>query len=215
MIARFMAMAFVAASAVAMVAPGRPADIDPRSQSRLPPLDRAGLSPEGQRVYDVIRGDAPAIPLSGPAPISMYSPGVAEPMHRLNQYLRKTVVGPRHFELAALTTAREFDQAYEWTGHEPAGRRAGLEPAVIDVVKFKRPTTGLQEKDATVIELGRALLREHKVSPELWGRAVALFGQQGAVEIVATVGDYALAAVMLTAADQQLPPERPSLLPVR
>ncbi len=85
---------------------------------------------------------------------------------------------------------------------------------MIDVVKFNRDVAGLPEKDATVIGLGRALFRDHKVSPALWARTVELFGRQGAVEITAIMGDYAMAAVMLTAVDQQLPPGREALLPV-
>jgi len=48
----------------------------------------------------------------------MYSPITAEPIHVLNQNLRKTVAGSRYFELSALLAAREFDQQYEWSGHE-------------------------------------------------------------------------------------------------
>ena len=191
-----------------------PPDINSTSYSRLPPLDRAALDEDGKRVWDYVAGERP-MPASGPAPASMYSPGAAKPIQELNQYLRKTVVGPRFFELSALIAAREFDQQYEWSGHEPAGRRAGLEPAVIDVVKFNREVTGLTEKDATVIRLGRALFREHKVDSALWAKTVELFGRQGAVEISAIMGDYAMAAVMLTAVDQQLPPGRDALLPVK
>jgi 4-carboxymuconolactone decarboxylase len=192
-----------------------PADIHPQSLSRLPPLQRNGLNDEGKRIWDYLAGARGAMPPTGPAPVSMYSPKAAEPIHALNQYLRTTVVGPRFFELSALIAAREFDQQYEWSGHEPAALRAGLEQTVIDVVKFNRDLTGLPEKDATVIRLGRALFREHKVSSELWAKTVALFGAQGAVEITAIMGDYAMAAVMLTAVDQRLPPERKPLLPAR
>src|SRR4030095_12383922 len=99
--------------------------------------------------------------------------------------------------------------------HEPAAIRAGLEQSVIDVVKFNKDVTGLIEKDATVIRLGRALFRDHKVSSELWAKTVELFGRQGAVEITAVMGDYTMAAVMLTAVDQQLPPGREALLPIK
>jgi hypothetical protein len=51
------------------------------------------------------------------------------------------------------------------------------------------------------------------VSPELWAKTVEFFGRQGAVEIVATMGDYVMAGSMLTAVDQQLPPDRKPLLP--
>jgi 4-carboxymuconolactone decarboxylase len=191
-----------------------PSDIHPESLSRLPPLSRDTLDANGQRVWDALAGGR-GMPKTGPAPVSMYSPGAAEPIQALNQYLRKTVVGPRFFELSALLAAREFDQQYEWSGHEPAALRAGLEQSVIDVVKFNRDVTGLSEKDATVIRLARALFRDHKVSSQLWAKMVELFGRQGAIEIVATMGDYAMAGFMLTAVDQQLPPDRKPLLPVK
>ena len=135
-------------------------------------------------------------------------PRLGQPIQELNQYLRKTVVGPRFFELSALVAARSSISQYEWSGHEPAGRRAGLDQMVIDAVKLNRDVTGLPEKDATVIRLGRALFRQHKVDSALWAKTVELFGRQGAVEITAIMGDYAMAAVMLTAVDQQLPPGR-------
>ena len=192
-------------------------DIHPESLSRLPPVQRDALDGEGKRIWDFVGGAAAGrtMPKTGPAPVSMYSPKVAEPMHVLNQYLRTSIVGPRYFELSALMAAREFDQQYEWSGHEPAALRAGLEQAVIDVVKFNRDVAGLSEKDATVIRLGRASFRDHTVSRELWAKTVELFGRQGAVEITAIMGDYAMAAVMLTAADQQLPADRKPLLPRR
>jgi 4-carboxymuconolactone decarboxylase len=191
-----------------------PPDIHPESLSRLPPLSRDSLDAEGQRVWDMIAGGR-GMPKTGPAPVSMYSPGAAAPIQALNQYLRKTVASPRYFELSALLAAREFDQQYEWSGHEPAALRAGLEQSVIDVVKYHRDVAGLSEKDATVIRLARALFRDHKVSSELWAKMVESFGRQGAIEIVATMGDYAMAGFMLTAVDQQLPPDRKALLPVK
>lgn len=194
---------------------GPPADIHPESLSRLPPVQRGALDAEGQRVWDRIAGTAGVIPRTGPAQVSMHSPAAAEHIQGLNQALRKTVVGSRFFELSALIAAREFDQQYEWSGHEPAGLKAGLEQSVIDVVKFNRDVTGLSERDATVIRLGRALLREHSVSPALWAKTVELFGRQGAIEITAIIGDYVMAGLMLTAVDQQLPPGRAALLPRR
>jgi len=211
---RTLALLLTTASTGLAIAQSKlPPDINPTTFTRLPLIERESLDQDGKRIWDFI-GGARGMPATGPAPLTMYSPKAAEPIHELNQYLRTTVVGPRFFELSALVAAREFDQQYEWGGHEPAGRRAGLEPATIDAVKFNRDVAGLPEKDATVIRLGRALFREHKVPPALWAKTVELFGKQGAVEITAIMGDYAMAAVMLTAVDQQLPPGREALLPI-
>ena len=81
-------------------------------------------------------------------------------------------------------------------------------------MKYNRDVVGLPERDASVIRLARALFRDHKVSSELWAKTVEFFGRQGAVEIVTTMGDYAMVGFLLTAVDQQLPPERKPLLPV-
>lgn len=110
--------------------------------------------------------------------------------------------------------AREYNQQYEWTGHEIGAQRAGVPQEVIDVIKHNRPTTGLPEKEATVIEFGRAMLRgDHQVSPAMWAKMVSLFGRQGTMEIVMIMGDYTMTAMVLNAVDQQLPPDRPPLLP--
>jgi 4-carboxymuconolactone decarboxylase len=210
----FGLIAVVASIAVLGAQSKLPSDIHPESLSRLPPVQRDSLDAEGQRVWDAIAGGR-GMPKTGPAPVSMYSPGAAAPIQALNQYLRKTVAGPKYFELSALLAAREFDQQYEWSGHEPAAIRAGLEQSVIDVVKFNKDVAGLPEKDATVIRLGRALFRDHKVSAELWAKTVEHFGRQGAIEIVTTMGDYVMAGFLLTAVDQQLPPDRKAMLPVK
>ena len=192
-----------------------PPDIHPESLSRLPPVQRAALDADGQRIWDALAGAGKAIPRTGPSAVTMHSPKAAEPIFALNQVLRKTVAGSRYFELAALVAARAFDQQYEWSAHEPAGLKAGLEQSVIDVVKYNRDVAGVPEKDATVIRLGRALFRDHKVSPELWAKMVELFGRQGAVEVTTIMADYAMAGFILTAVDQQLPPDRKPLLPPR
>ena len=192
-----------------------PKDIHPESLSRLPPVQRADLDAEGQRIWDALAGAGKTIPRTGPSAVTMHSPKAAEPIYALNQVLRKTVAGSKYFELAALVAAREFDQQYEWSAHEPAGLKAGLDPSVIDAVKYNRDLAGVPEKDATLIRLGRALFRDHKVSSNLWASMEQHFGRQGAVEVTMIMADYAMAGFILTAVDQQLPPDRKPLLPPR
>ena len=115
--------------------------------------------------------------------------------------------------LAALVAAREFDQQYEWSAHEPAGRRQGLEQSVIDVVKYDRSVAGLSDKDATLITFGRTLLRENRVSSELWQKMVDTFGYQYTVDFMTIMGDYLRVGIMLNAVDQHLPANREALLP--
>jgi 4-carboxymuconolactone decarboxylase len=112
----------------------------------------------------------------------MHNMEAAEPIQMLNQVLRRTVIGTKYFEISALVAAREFDQQYEWSGHEPNALKAGVDQAVIDAIKYNRDVKGLDEKAATIILMGRQLFRgNHQLSPELWAKAVQLFGRQGAL----------------------------------
>lgn len=192
-----------------------PPDVDPESYSRLPALSRDELDAEGKRAYDHVVGDGPK-PTTGPAAVSMHSPQVAIAFHDLNQYLRNDgVIEQRYYEVAILHAAWEFSQAYEWSAHEGAARNVGVPDAVIDTIKYDREIEGLPEKDAVIIRFGRALFRDHEVSSALYADVVEHFGRQGMVELATIMGDYVMAGLVLTAADQHLPPGRTNTWPGR
>jgi len=100
--------------------------------------------------------------------------------------------------------------------HELGARRAGVADTVIDAIKHDRPVDGLPEKEATVIEFGRSMLRgNHQVPSSLFTKMVRLFGREGTIEITMIMGDYTMTAMLLNAVDQHLPPDREALLPQR
>ena len=184
-----------------------PRDIDPVTLSRLPPVTAADLDEEGKRLLAARTNYTPG---PGPGHVSIYSP------RELDLGIpsgAKSPVGPRYFQLAVLITAREIDQQYEWTAHELAGRKQGLEQTVIDIVKYNRDVASLSDKDATLITFGRALFREHRVSSELWEKMVSDFGRQRTIQLMMIMGEYFKAGFMMNAVDQHVPPGRESLLP--
>ncbi len=191
-----------------------PPDIDPVSLARVPVAERATMTAEGQAVYDKVAGLNRTTPLIGPAGVSLHMPKVAQAMDILNQYLRyDSIIGRRYIEEAILVAAREFDQQYEWTFHETAALTEGAPQAVVDAIKFDRPVATLDDKDRLIIQYGREIFRDHHLSSATWAATVDAFTQQGALEIAAIMGDYLLAAVLLTAVDQQLPPTMQPLMP--
>ncbi len=212
-----IAVLTVSAAVSAQTPAPLPADIDAKSYSRLPLVLKESLDTEGRRIFEVINGKDGNVPRLGPPNNTMYSLAAAEPYDQLNQVLRKAnVVGAQFFEISTLVPAREFNQQYEWSGHELGARRAGVDQKVIDVIKYDRPVTGLPEKEATTIEFGRVLLRgDRQVPPALFARMVNLFGRRGTMEIAMIMGDYAMTAMVLNAADQHLPPNLEPLLPPR
>jgi hypothetical protein len=207
MAARLFVLLLASLPAIVQTQTALPPDINPVTLSRLPPVTADDLDEAGKQLL----AKSPAVkPGPGPGHLTSYSPrerslgiptGVDSP------------VGPRYFQLAVLIIAREIDQQYEWTAHEPAGLKQGLEQSVIDVVKYNRDVTGLADNDATLITFGRTLYREHRVSSELWQKMIGHFGRQQTVQLMMIMGDYFRVGFMMNAVDQQLPPDRKPLLP--
>ena len=193
-----------------------PSDIDPQSGFRLPLPKREDLDDAGKAHYDRVAAPGATIAgLQGPSGITLYSPKAAEHARALNRYLRfEAGLPPRVREVAILTTAREMDSQFEWAAHEPEARKEGVDARVIDVIKQRLPTAGLKEADATVIELGRQIFRDHKVTSETFAKAKALFGPKTLVELVMLMGNYAGTAALLAAVDMQLHPGQKPLLPI-
>ena len=204
---RLSVLLLAALPVVARAQNSLPPDIHPVTLSRLPPVTAEDLDEEGQRLLAARTNFTPG---PGPTHVTIYSPRERDLGIPTGE---KSPVGPRYFQLAVLITAREIDQQYEWSAHEPAGLRQGLEQSVIDVVKYNRDVAGLSDKDATLITFGRVLFREHRVSSELWEKMVSHFGRQHTVQIMAIMGEYFRVGFMLNAIDQHLPPGRKALLP--
>ena len=194
-----------------------PKDVHPDSLSRLPLLKREELDAQGRKLYDqaVSPDSRTLVGLRGPSGIWLHSPVLAEFLRAANQYLRfETALDRRLTELAILVTARELDNQFEWTAHEPAALREGLDPKIVDVVKRRKPVSRLGKREALIIDFGRELFRKRKLRSQTFARGVELFGQRGVLELAALMGNYAMTAVILDTVDQQLHPDRKPLLPL-
>jgi 4-carboxymuconolactone decarboxylase len=193
-----------------------PSDIDTQSGFRLPLPRREDLDEAGKATYD--RAAAPGgniAGLQGPAAVQLYSTKTTAHLQAINRYLRfEAGFSPRIREIAILTTARAMDSQFEWVAHEPEALKEGVPQAVIDIIKFRRSTAGIDETDATVIELGRQLWQDHKVSAATFAKAKALFGPNKLVDLVLLMGNYAGTAALLTAVDMQLHKGKQPLLPI-
>ena len=195
-----------------------PEDIDPQSRCRIPLPQRAELDALGQKLYDnvmdpkggTIRG------LKGPSGIQLHSPVLSQYARPLNRYLRyEAGIGGRVRELAILTTARECDSQFEWAAHENEALREGVSPQIIDIVKHRKSTEGLDGADAVIIELGRAIFGARNVAPAIFAGALKQFGRRKLVDLVSLMGNYAATAALLVAFDMQLDEGQAPLLPPR
>jgi 4-carboxymuconolactone decarboxylase len=154
-------------------------------------------------------------PQSSPSPrttreIALPSPDTAAALDRIEEYLsNETRLGPRVAALLGLVAAREMSLAYEWTLREDAASRAGLEPAVIDVVRRNAALSGLSPDDAQLIDFGRQLFRQRGVESRSFAALVSRFGRQGAFDAIMLLTYPAMAGMLQRAADLEPPNPEP------
>ena len=184
-----------------------PNDVYAETGFRLPLPKREDLDDYGKKVYDKLSNpERPLVAgLRGPTGIRLHSPKLAEITYSLGHYLRyETGFSGSIRELAILVTAREMDSQFEWAAHETVALEEGLSKAVIDVVKYRRRTTGLPEAESVLIEFGRQMFGRKQVNSETFARALDIFGATELVNIVSLMGYYASTAALLNAFDMQL-----------
>ena len=172
--------------------------------ARLPALTRDELSPEAQAVWDQVATSRGSV--RGPHAFLMYHPAIAERVGELGAQLRfRGVLSDADRELAILTAGREVEATYEWAAHEPLGLEAGVRPDAIEVLRSQRPSTGLEPREALIVDTVRALYRDHRIPDDLYARAEAELGRQALVELVVLAGYYGLIGFVLNAFEAELP----------
>lgn len=198
----------LAAGATA-VAQRMPADLDHESGARLPYLTPRDLGEEGKRLADVfVRSGNATDPLTGPLAFAAYNVPVANALLDLHDgAVGKGTLDAHTRELAILVACRATNYTLEWNAHEPAAVRAGVDRKVIDIVRRDRAPTDIAEADATVIRFGRELLNDRRMRSATFAEAVELFGEHGAMDLVAVMSTYAVSGFYAIAVDEHPPGE--------
>ena len=183
-----------------------PGDVYPASRSRIPIVNRAELDEAGKATYDRYM-----------SPESTSLAGIQGPggirLHKITDKTPTRITGKIR-ELIRLVVAREMDAQFEWTLHEPVALREGLSPEIIDVIRYDRSLRGIPEPEAAIIQLGREIVREHRVSSETYARLSNYFGTGDLIQISELIGGGFNSFVLLFMFDAHLPYDREPLLPI-
>ena len=186
-----------------------PADLDPQSRARLPYLKSSDVDAKGKKVVDTFgKGGT----VTGPLAFATYNPAVGQALLDLHDAAVTGGTLDAHTrELAILVACRATNYNLEWNGHEASGLKAGIDAKVIDVVRFNRPLSGLNEEDAAVIHFGRQLLNDKKVDSATFAKIVELWGKRGAMDMVAAMNTYAVSGFFAIAVDEHSAEGKPEL----
>ncbi len=173
-------------------------DVNPVSRSRLPSVDREELDPVRREAYDAARR-------TEDVERNAMGAGVLR-LHGSGTDLRFSgPLGRRLTEIAILTTARELDQPYEWALHELDALTVGVDEALIDIIRHRKPTSGVGDPEAIIMDVGRELLTTRRLGAETYAHALQVLGKTNLVDMIDLVGRYTSTGATLTALNQQMP----------
>lgn len=157
--------------------------------SRIPAMTRDQLSAENQAIWDRIMSGRTGG--SGPYGILVYAPIMAEHFSAVENYFRHHgMLDTRDKELVILAVARELGARFPWSRHEVRGRQAGVRPEAIEALRANESLDALTEGERLMVDIARSLLRERRLSDDLFSRALATLGPERLVETVGLVSHY-------------------------
>ena len=180
---------------------------------RFRPLTAEQLTPAQQTmVKDLLSGTRTS--LGGPFNVLLRSPEMGNHAQKLGEYLRFRSSVPRRLnEMAILMTARWWSSQYEWHAHKPLALDAGLSAAVVDDLQAGRRPSGMKADEAVIYDFCSELRDRRRVSDATFKAAVGLLGEQGVVDLVATLGYYDLVSMVLNVDRYPLPEGAPLPFP--
>lgn len=185
--------------------------------SRLKPKSFGELSPEQQEQYERIKQMRPPRAdgqFGGPFDPWIRRPEVASRAMSLGNYIwERTSVGRRIVELAIIVTGRHWRSNVEWVAHARMAREQGVSDAVIQAVFEQRMPDEAPEDEKLTIAVVRALHETQELPIELYRRAVALWGEEGLMDILQTIGFYTFVSMTLNAFNVPTGPGDPTPFP--
>ncbi|HML08499.1 MAG TPA: carboxymuconolactone decarboxylase family protein [Xanthobacteraceae bacterium] len=185
----------------------------PRSPSpRLPALATESLTGEQQALVAAIKsGPRGRFSNEGPFAVYLHAPGYGMLAQELGAHLRfGTSVPPRLAEVAILCTARHWQAQYEWAAHARFAERHGVAPATIRDLQAGRAPKSAPPDEIAIYGFVKELYATRRVSNATYARVHKLLGDKGMVELVGTLGYYAMVSMTLNVFRMPVPPGKPT-----
>ncbi|MGZ5035483.1 MAG: carboxymuconolactone decarboxylase family protein [Usitatibacter sp.] len=180
---------------------------------RMPPMDPARMSDvQRKAAAELIAG--PRKGVVGPFIPLMRSPVLMDRLGRVGEYLRfENALPQKLVELAILVTSRHVTNQFEWALHHPLAVKAGVARSTLDAVAEGRRPEGMPPDEAAVHDFAAEVLRGGAVSDAAYARVRDLFGEQGVVDLTATVGYFVTVCLVMNVAGT--PPPQSGVAPLK
>jgi len=179
---------------------------------RLPKL--TDLSPRQQEISDRItsrRGGT-----RGPFLVWLRSPELCEKVEALGAFCRfESSLDPRLRELSLLIAARHWDAQYSWNAHVGKAADLGVSRESLTALAEHREPHFTSKDEDVVYRFSSEILDDHFVSDATFAEALAELGEQGIVDLIGSLGNFSMLAMLLNACQVDLQAVEPPFPDVR
>ncbi len=174
--------------------------------SRLETVERDALPADQRRFHDAVKAIRRR-PISGPFIVLMNSsPDLAARFAHLGHYFHsrgqadESILSMRVRGFASLIGSRALNAPYEWSAWVNWALEAGVPQDTVDAIRENRAPQNLTAEDALISDFCMQLISgNHRVSDRTFKAALEHFGARGVVELVVTLGYFAMIALPLNA----------------
>jgi 4-carboxymuconolactone decarboxylase len=173
--------------------------------ARVPDVPFDELTAEQKRIHNEIAGTRSGS-VRGPFALWIRNPALADVANQFGNALRlHGKMDKRLFELTVLIVARHWSAQYEWYTHERAALKVGLSAEVVEAIREKKSPEFAREDERLVYEVISEINEKRTLGQASYDRALAAFGLELLIELIATAGFYSMVAMTLNAFDAPVP----------
>jgi 4-carboxymuconolactone decarboxylase len=191
--------------------------LEENTVGRVSKIDRESLSRDERRFFDAVAAIRRR-PISGPFIVLMNSsPDLAARFAHLGHYFHargqadESVVPIRARSFISLIGSRLLESPYEWAAWVNWALDAGVPQRTVDAIR-EGQRVDLDPIDHVVNEFcGQLVSHDHRVGDAAFDATRAHFGDQGLVELVVTLGYFAMIALPLNAFEIAMTPAQMAL----
>ena len=94
---------------------------------------------------------------------------------------------------------------YAWSSHAPQAELQGIAPEIVEAIRDNRTPDFKKDDERVAYEVANEIMATKELSQAGYDKAIEQFGEQGTVELISTIGYYAMVGIFLKSFDVRPP----------
>jgi len=179
----------------------------PRAAPRIPPITEREWTGEVRELMAYLEGPEgqPGLSRFNITRTLAHYPDLALPYLKFGMHvLNRSALSPRLREIATLRTAWLYRSDYQWDKHAQAAQRIGMSAAEVEAIKAGAEAPGWPELERHVLRAVDQLHDHTAIDDETWNGLAQHLDRRQLLDLLFTVGSYAMLAMVLNGIRVQL-----------